>query len=450
METSHLIQLLIALCGGIFLFLLSQFKLQRVIFQLLVLIVPFQLIDSQYGSINMAITYVLGASMFMNRQWLRGKRELHFPFVWLFAVFLFAFVLAWTQAPAMAKTKTIFYLIGLISNVMMFYMTFNFVTSEDDVHRIFHILFICNILVIAYCLVQVFMGAGRFSFFGIQELTMLANRAEKGRLVGPFMAVGITAEYIVIQTLLIGYYILNAKYFRKTAILLFFFNFAILVGTGNRGGFISLLLGMFLFSLFFMQRIGKVRVMMLNLSILILFASASFVMIKYTDFNVLFERIAGTRFDGSLPDTRAGWGTVVEKIMEKPIIGHGPRLVVRADPGVPSIWPKGEIDFYPHSLYLYILYTMGGVGLLVYTAIGFRLFVYLNKIRFSNEHFFLKGLPRLGVIILVVFLFDQLKVEFLRNYFLDYQHYIAVVFGLFCGLQNLTRTTGSHLRQPNY
>ena len=41
------------------------------------------------------------------------------------------------------------------------------------------------------------------------------------------------------------------------------------------------------------------------------------------------------------------------------------------------------------------------------------------------------------MLIFVIFLIDQLKVEFLRSSLLDYQHYIAALFGMFVALRNV-------------
>jgi len=50
---------------------------------------------------------------------------------------------------------------------------------------------------------------------------------------------------------------------------------------------------------------------------------------------------------------------------------------------------------------------------------------------------FLSGLPQLGLIVFIVFIIDQVKIEFLRSDLLDYQHYLSVLFGMFCGLRNI-------------
>ena len=45
------------------------------------------------------------------------------------------------------------------------------------------------------------------------------------------------------------------------------------------------------------------------------------------------------------------------------------------------------------------------------------------------------------MIIFVVFLVDQYKVEFLRYYFLDYQHFLASLFAMFLALRKVDANT---------
>ena len=74
LSTSHLIQLITVLTGAIVIYISAISGTQRQIFKVLILIVPFQFIDSQYGSINMALTKLLKLSPMV--QWQRSH-----PFV---------------------------------------------------------------------------------------------------------------------------------------------------------------------------------------------------------------------------------------------------------------------------------------------------------------------------------------------------------------------------------
>lgn len=439
LSTNHLIQLLVALGGGLSLFVLSHMGFQRLLFKALVIIIPFQFLNSKYGSFNMAFTYVLGASMFLNQSWIKKKTKENWPLILPFVIIIFAFLLSWTQAPRMFWGKNIFYMIMLGSNVFLFYMAYHFVSDRDDVVTLFNLLLFCNVLVIIYCVFQMIIGFDEYSFLGIKEFSFQANLEEKRRLVGPFNAVGITAEYLVIQCVLLTYYVLNGEQYRKVILFIILCNVAALIGTGNRGGFISFLLSFLLFIYFFRKRLGVQKTVAMFLAWSLMLTAASYIMIKHTDFNVIYERLMSTEVKGFTPDTRSGWPFVVEKILEKPVLGHGPRLVTVADYDKPMRWPKGEIGFYPHNLYLYILYSMGLVGFLAYCLWAVKYLQILGKSKriLSENDKLLSGLPKLGIIVFVIFLFDQMKVEFFRWNLLDFQHYLSVLFGMFCGLKKL-------------
>ena len=153
------------------------------------------------------------------------------------------------------------------------------------------------------------------------------------RIVGPFTAIGITAEYIVLQCILILYAILNSKYFNRYFLfLLFISNFIILIGTGNRGGMLSFILSLVLFIYLYRKLIGSVKTILILCSIIIVLSISSFFMVKYSAYNVIFDRLMKTEMKGFTPDTRQrDWLLTIKKIPEKPIIGHGPRIVLEKE-----------------------------------------------------------------------------------------------------------------------
>jgi hypothetical protein len=50
---------------------------------------------------------------------------------------------------------------------------------------------------------------------------------------------------------------------------------------------------------------------------------------------------------------------------------------------------------------------------------------------------FLEGIPCLGIILLMMFAIDQIKIEFLRYDLSDYQHYIFTLFAFFIACADL-------------
>jgi len=419
-STSHLVQLLIALSGGLALLLFAFAGYAKALFIVLVVLVPFQLIQSKYGSINMVFTYAVGvATILANfRQNATSSAAALPPLIVPFMLMFFSFFISWSTAPPLFWSKYIIQLLQFGSCVVLFYLSFFYFKDEKDLNTFFHALIFSNILVVAYSLLQAFIGYGSLSFFGIRELSLIENRQDQ-RLVGPFEAVGITAEYLVLQSMVLAHYMVRTGKLRKMGFVLLLANMAVLFGTGNRGGFLIAILSAVIFLYCYRRSIGRKGVISAVMGLLLMFASVSIVMTKYTDFDVLYERLFGTEFEGVTPDTRSGWTEVVDLILERPLIGHGPRVILPNEyDNPPARWPEGHITFYPHSLYLYILYTTGLVGLLAY---GCWAVTYWNNLRrarkkmvFENDVRGLKtGLPTLGMIIFAIFLIDQLKVEFL-------------------------------------
>ena len=183
----------------------------------------------------------------------------------------------------------------------------------------------------------------------------------------------------------------------------------------------------------------------ISLAFLIIFTIMSFITVKYTKYNALFTRVTETEFVHGMPSNRYGvWSLTIDQFKKKPVLGHGPRIHI-----VPKVENFTEFRNFnlmpnPHNLYLYILYTLGLLGLIAYVAFWGNLYNALRKAKNKNsDDALLNGLPRLGIIILAVFLFDQVKVEYLRYSLTDYQHYLFMLFGAFVGfshiLQNRTQ-----------
>jgi O-antigen ligase len=313
------------------------------------------------------------------------------------------------------------------------------------------VLFALNALVIIYALAQMIIGFERLAFFGIEELSVSAGSKFAGgetRLRGgPFGTIGINAEYLVIQSLIMGYLVIHIqkKWKKVLSIVLLSLNAMVLIGTGNRGGFFSIIFGGVLFFLFYRKEFGSFRMIALSIIFISIFAIMSFITVKYTKYNSLFDRVTETELVSGIPTNRYGiWELTIDRIKKKPILGHGPRIH-----GVPKLKNFQELRHYdlmpnPHNLYLYILYTIGLLGLIAYFTFWTNIYKTFRKAKdkFSDDAL-LNGLPKLGIIILAVFLFDQVKVEYLRYTLTDYQHYIFMLFGAFVGFSHILQNRSS-------
>lgn len=438
LTTSQYAYLIIALTLGWAIFLWAYLFPSKFTIPAMFLMIPFQLISSKYGTINMALTYTVGIALLF-------KKELKtVPLLAPILLILYAYILTISQLQNAAYLRNFVPVISIASNFVIFIITYNYILNENNVDGFLKILVALNILVIFFAFCQFLIGFEDFSLFGIKQLTIDANKqfewAQEVRLKGgPFNAVGINAEFAVIQILLLSYFILKKKgkwrkglYFSMIAL-----NFFILTGTGNRGGFLSLILGGLLFFFFFRKEIGIIKILGINMVMIPIFLLLAFVMVSYTEYNSIYDRFQKTDFEGVMPDTRIKvWTAVIEEIKKKPILGHGSYLIPRGENRKIDLNESGKNSENtmqsPHNLYLFLLYTTGVVGLVsffVFFIMIFKRFSIIRKAK-SNDSF-LNGTPKLGILILIVFLFDQNKVEFLRFNLSDFQHYIFMLFGAF-------------------
>src|SRR5690606_749505 len=136
-------------------------------------------------------------------------------------------------------------------------------------------------------------------------------------------------------------------------------NLATLVGTGNRGAFLTMLGAFPLFLLTFRRELGTFRVVQISVFGAALLVVASLIMVNYTSYGQLFQRLSELEVsEEGIPDTRQNtWPIALETIRQKPLLGHGPRLRLQDDEIV--VYPGHPAIPYPHNLYLFLLVTVG-------------------------------------------------------------------------------------------
>jgi len=268
-------------------------------------------------------------------------------------------------------------------------------------------------------------------------LEIEGNRlGEDPRLKGPFGAIGLTAEYLVLSTILIAFVSLyRVPGHRKLSLVaLGTLNCLFLVATGNRGGFLLLFGGGLLFLYMFRDKLSiKTTINTLIIGALAL-SAASYVTIKYTRFDRLYERLEATEFEGAMPDTRVSvWRPALEHIPEKPVLGHGPRLRLSTDGD--SVYRGHDQIHTPHNLYLYMLYTVGVVGMVAYLAFfGSIARRYWKNASWSSGDELSDGMTKLALVIVVIIAVDQFKIEFLRFGTVDYLQFIFALLAIYLGL----------------
>jgi O-antigen ligase len=280
------------------------------------------------------------------------------------------------------------------------------------------------------------LGRHGFSMFGIAELSIKESRNEI-RLFGPFDAAQAFVGFLVLQSMLSIYcYLLISNTFWKklfwSSILLF--NLAAIIASGTRSGFLSFIIGLVLLAPVFILKIGFGKTLHLLVFGLVFLGISSYTINKYTQFNLLFDRLSGTEIYGIEVDSRKGLIPLyIEKISEKPLFGHRPMF------GIDSETMDIQRFSPPHNLYLFICFTNGLFGLLCFLIFLNSIFGRLRKAAktWNNERFYLKSFPTICKAIFFTFLVQQFFISFARFSLGDYQQYIFLVFGIFCVLPEI-------------
>ena len=395
------------------------------------LLTPFQPVETKFATVNVLVAYVVFAAYV-----LRG-RITYVPAL-AFTILLFLVMLAsLSQADPASWRLHVIYIFSIGSAFCLFYVFYNAAVRIRDPKFFLDLLVALNWVVVLYCGLQLLLTMPWFPIhrsdlpFDIQ-----GNRAgEDPRLAGPFGAIGLTAEYLVLSTMLVAFVSVYRVpgHGRPSLAALATLNLLFLVATGNRGGFLVLLGGGLLFLYMFRDRLSiKTTINTVIIGVLAL-SAASYVTVNYTKFDRLYDRLEATGFEGAMPDTRVSvWRPSLEQIQKKPVLGHGPRL--RLTDG-DSIY-RGHVQInYPHNLYLYLLYTVGVVGIVAYLAFfGAIIRRYWKNASWSSGDELSDGMTKLALLMIALIAIDQVKIEFLRFGTVDYLQFVFALLAIYLGI----------------
>ena len=128
----------------------------------------------------------------------------------------------------------------------------------------------------------------------------------------------------------------------------------VLLGTANRGAFLSLALALVYALFWFRSRVSFARIVVVCAAVIAVFAITQVILDEYTLAISMTDRLLGTKMQGLTPDTRVGvWKPAFMKSFEHPFFGHGPHY----DTGFGLTF-----QYWPHNGYIFYFYTIGLVG----------------------------------------------------------------------------------------
>ena len=434
MTTSQVWQLSWVIITVLVVFLVASSTKRAVAIGFVIALVPFQTVETRYASSSVLIAYILTAILVM-----RGNFKLQM--LPALGLIILAYLISFSQADELASSFHVYYMFQFFSCLLIFLLAYNFAREVESERSIVNVLLVMNLLVAGYCALQIVAGPGQeFVPFGIEGLAFNNNRDPGDpRLVGPFGTPGSTASYFMLMTLVLAVEAMLSEGKRlwlvQTVVVL---NVFFLIATGNRGAFLVLVAMFPVLLVLFRRELGPIKVVQYGVGGFVALALAAAVAVSYTNFNVMFERLETvTETKEGVPSTRSTtWPEAIERIKKDPWLGEGPHFV-----DVETAEKLGVLrtsyDPFPHSLYLFLLRTVGIIGLcavLWFFVAAWRVIFRASRIRFVGSY--RATFLRVGLVLIPAFLIDQIRLEFNRPSTMDFAQFVFALIGAFVGLSD--------------
>ena len=432
MNSSVALQLAWALATVLVVYVLASTARRTVAIGALLVMIPFQTVVTRYATSSVLMAYALAVILLLNG----GLKVRMLPALGLVAL---AYLISLSQADRALLSFHAVYIFQFFSCFVVFLLAYNFARRVESERSVVDLLLAINVLVLGYCVLQLTAGPGEgFVPFGIEALEFNKNRhSGDARLVGPFDNPGSTAGYFTLMIMVCAVELIFARGRRRLLVqALILLNLVGMVATGNRAGFLIMVAMFPVLLLTFKKELGARRVTQYLVGGVAVLAVASAAAISYTGFGRMFERLGQvTETENGVPMTRTlTWPIAIEKIKQHPWVGEGP-FFVDAGTAEELGWLRSEMSPYPHSLYLFLLRTIGVIGLLpfVWFFIQAWRILYATLKRESVDDYS-SALLRLGLILIVAFLVAQITLEFNRVATIDYAQFIFALVGLLVGV----------------
>jgi len=261
---------------------------------------------------------------------------------------------------------------------------------------------------------------------------------ERGlRVGGPFQDFELFAEFNALLLPIMMFQVAQATNKRERVIMagLTLLNFFVLMATVTRGATIAFLAAM-LYMLFLLRKRTKLKTLLLTVGLsMIIWSGVEFYLTTFTVSGSVMDRLLNTKIVDGMPDSRTFWPDILARALEKPWVGHGPHY---------EFGRHGREQlarfFWPHNGYLYYLHTVGFLGTGAFLWILGTLLAVSH--RWSTHQLggrdYSRSLLFAWHIVIVTFMIDQLKIEYLRSP--HYQFWPWIVFGMTVATANVVRS----------
>lgn len=308
----------------------------------------------------------------------------------------------------------------------------NFVDNDDRLRKTLNIMMISAALFVAFTIFEM-LFPGKIlipNWLYTQHKERLIMRGI--RTGGPFHDFELAAEFFTLNAFFIFLMFIRSRRMATRALFGIFLlvDLFLMFTTITRGALFSLIVGTAYLMFLSRKDISFVRFSYIVVGFVVILVVMEGIVARYTISGSLFERVINTTFEkGLVPSNRvATWEGAIERGMKNPLFGHG------------AGWDfeKGlTTGMWPHCLYLFYFNVTGLFGLSAFMFLIFRLMKStLSGVKSSLAIApFPEALMKIMHVVLVIFLFDQIKIEYLRNS--KYTYFIWFFFGLIIATHNI-------------
>ncbi|MEZ4649171.1 MAG: O-antigen ligase family protein [Candidatus Eisenbacteria bacterium] len=353
----------------------------------------------------------------------RLPRPLHSPVDWAIWIYIGIHVLSFINVDTPESlSRGVNSFLYLASGAVFFWLLYNGLRTQHHLYRAF----------VALCALSLFVNISAFveHFFHYELvpewfLYRAGQTRNDIRVGGIFGFHGLLADFNAIVFYLQIFMGMRAreKWLKVYYYGLAIFGLIVITWTVNRGGAIAWALGGGYFLFLMRRRIDWVKAIVAAPALIAVFFVNQWVSSFGAQRVMLFARIAGTQLERGVPDNRVrAWTQIMERIPEHLWIGHGPFY---------KLGGVGEAKIaYPHSAYLFYLYTTGILGL----ASWLWILVKLVLVTFPGFHVdfrrasFVKGAQALLHVQILMFAAAQVRDEHQRGNV--YLYVMWILFGL--------------------
>jgi len=315
---------------------------------------------------------------------------------------------------------------------MFFYLCISYIDSEERMKMVLKAMLVSAAFVMVFTTLELLFPGRVFIpnwLYTKHEYSLIMKGL---RVTGPFHDFELQAEFFALNVPIIFLYLIRSKALSVRVIiaLLLLADLFMMFATITRGAFIVLMIGFIYLAIISRRDLNFFRITAITSGFVFILVCIELFVSRYTTSGSLFERLIATTFkSGIIPENRyEAWRLGLLQGMLHPFIGYGPAWD----------YAKGiEVKFIPHSIYLYLFNITGLCGLTSFLFFLYRLLkMSVKSIGVSLVSSpFPQALMKVLHVCLIMFIIDQIKIEYLRSHI--YIYFVWLIFALIAATQNI-------------